>query len=220
MTKVVNLRKNKYDIYIGRGTIWGNPFIIGKHGDRSKVIEKYKNHIFDNNNLLGKLHQLYNKVLGCYCKPLQCHGDILCDILNKKIWIRNWFSNMLPLDQEFTYQGMKFRTIENFYQAMKTLDVNERRKISEMSPYKAKVYIRKLPVRKDWKNIRLQVMRYGLKAKFAPGATWHQKLKQTKDKIIEWNNWGDRFWGIDVRTGLGDNYLGKLIMEIKNELFF
>ena len=44
-TKVVNKYKESYDVYIGRGSIWGNPFIIGKDGDRDEVIKKYEDYI-------------------------------------------------------------------------------------------------------------------------------------------------------------------------------
>lgn len=41
ITKVVNLYKEPYDVYIGRGSPWGNPFVIGKDGDRKECIDKY-----------------------------------------------------------------------------------------------------------------------------------------------------------------------------------
>ena len=81
---IVNLRKDKYDIYIGRGSIWGNPYIIGRDGSRSQVIEKYRHYILNNQTLLDNLSTLKNKVLGCYCKPEACHGDILLELLYLK----------------------------------------------------------------------------------------------------------------------------------------
>jgi len=80
-TTVVNLRKEKYDIYIGRGSIWGNPFRIGKDGNREDVIRKYAVYINNRPDLLSKLSELKGKVLGCYCKPLPCHGDILVSLI-------------------------------------------------------------------------------------------------------------------------------------------
>jgi len=82
-TKVVNLKNYRklYDVYIGRGSIWGNPFIIGKDGNRSEVIEKYRIHAmkFTKQQLLS----LKGKTLGCYCKPLACHGDILVNLIER-----------------------------------------------------------------------------------------------------------------------------------------
>lgn len=81
-TKVVNLKKEPYDVYIGRGSIWGNPYKIGVHGTREEVIEMYRRHISGNGELLSKLHELHGKVLGCYCKPKACHGDVLVELVN------------------------------------------------------------------------------------------------------------------------------------------
>ncbi|MFW6242770.1 MAG: DUF4326 domain-containing protein [bacterium] len=82
--KVVHCKKENYDIYIGRGSKWGNPFKIGVDGNRDEVIEKYKNYILDNSNLLSQLHELEGKVLGCWCKPKRCHGDVLKELVENK----------------------------------------------------------------------------------------------------------------------------------------
>jgi hypothetical protein len=84
-TTVVNLRYDKYDVYIGRGSKWGNPFVIGKDGDRNMVIDKYEKYIL-NHPILRKLikKELKGKILGCYCKPERCHGDILAKLADKK----------------------------------------------------------------------------------------------------------------------------------------
>lgn len=80
-TRVVNKKKENYDVYIGRGSKWGNPFVIGLHGTRDEVIEKYRNWLLHNPVLVSQLKELDNKVLGCYCKPLKCHGDVLVELL-------------------------------------------------------------------------------------------------------------------------------------------
>jgi hypothetical protein len=79
-TKVVNIKTEPCDVYIGRGSIWGNPYKIGKDGTRSEVIAKHKKYILNNRELLSKIKDLRNKKLGCFCKPLQCHGDILAEL--------------------------------------------------------------------------------------------------------------------------------------------
>lgn len=81
---VVHCKKSKYDVYIGRPSIWGNPFVIGKDGSRKEVIEKYKQYIKSQPELLNKLKDLKGKVLGCWCAPKECHGDILAELANKK----------------------------------------------------------------------------------------------------------------------------------------
>ena len=80
-TKVVNVRKRKHDVYIGRGSKWGNKFVIGKDGSREEVIEKYRMWILNNEYLLSCLEELRGKVLGCYCKPKPCHGDVLVELV-------------------------------------------------------------------------------------------------------------------------------------------
>lgn len=74
---VVHCKKAKYDIYIGRPSIWGNPFILGKDGNREEVVQKYETWIKTQPYLLEQLPLLYGKILGCWCSPNACHGDVL-----------------------------------------------------------------------------------------------------------------------------------------------
>jgi len=81
--RVVHCKKEPYDIYIGRGSIWGNPYVIGKDGSRHDVIEKYRNWlVFDAGHLHSKLKELKGKTLACWCSPKACHGDVLIKILD------------------------------------------------------------------------------------------------------------------------------------------
>lgn len=79
--KVINIRRRSNSVmpfvYIGRPSIWGNPFVIGKDGSRDEVIEKYEWHIRNRPDLIAQLPDLIGKDLGCYCHPLPCHGDVL-----------------------------------------------------------------------------------------------------------------------------------------------
>lgn len=79
---VVNVKSSKYDVYIGRGSKWGNPFVIGRDGDRDRVCDLYANYLNSRPDLLSALHELKGKVLGCYCAPLRCHGDYLAVLAN------------------------------------------------------------------------------------------------------------------------------------------
>ena len=83
MTTVVNKYKDHYDIYIGRGSKWGNPYRIGDNGDRGDVIEQYRKWIQTQPDLLDSLEELRGKRLGCFCKPKACHGDILIELLGE-----------------------------------------------------------------------------------------------------------------------------------------
>lgn len=79
---VVHCKKSKYDVYIGRGSKWGNPFVIGKDGTRKEVVVKYKKWLLNNPSLLKDLHELKGKILGCWCAPKECHGNILAELAN------------------------------------------------------------------------------------------------------------------------------------------
>ena len=78
--KVVHCKKEPYDVYIGRPSKWGNPFEIGKDGDRMEVLRKYRMWI---STQQLPFEELKGKVLGCWCAPLPCHGDILMELANE-----------------------------------------------------------------------------------------------------------------------------------------
>ena len=92
-TTVVNIKYEKADIYIGRGSIWGNPFVMKgtSQKERDRVCDEYEQWFYTQPELIAQLHTLKGKSLGCYCKPLRCHGDFLaklannsCDIAQKR----------------------------------------------------------------------------------------------------------------------------------------
>lgn len=79
---VVHCKRNSYDVYIGRPSKWGNPFVIGRDGDRATVISKYRGWLLARPELVAALHELRGKVLGCWCAPLACHGEVLAELAN------------------------------------------------------------------------------------------------------------------------------------------
>lgn len=81
---VVHCKRAKYDVYIGRPSKWGNPFEIGKDGDRETVIRKYRQWVVMQPHLMAELPELRGKVLGCWCAPKPCHGDVLVSLANTK----------------------------------------------------------------------------------------------------------------------------------------
>lgn len=76
-TTVVNKRSSSFDVYIGRGSIWGNPFVIGADGTREDVIAKFETYFLSSEYLQSQVGELAGKRLGCFCAPLACHGDVL-----------------------------------------------------------------------------------------------------------------------------------------------
>jgi hypothetical protein len=91
ITRVVHCKKSDYDIYIGRPSKWGNPF-THKAGTIAhfivptveEAVSQYEEWLRQQSELLDALLELKGKVLGCWCKPKLCHGDILCKWAN---WI-------------------------------------------------------------------------------------------------------------------------------------
>lgn len=80
-TKVVNLKEDEYTVYIGRPSKWGNPFKIGRDGNREEVLEKYRQYLLNNRELMNEILSLDGEILGCYCKPKRCHGDIIVETI-------------------------------------------------------------------------------------------------------------------------------------------
>lgn len=87
MTRVVHCKREQHDVYIGRPSIWGNPF-SHKAGtlaqfqvsSREEAISKYREWLMQQPELLKKVHELKGKTLGCWCKPAACHGDVLAEL--------------------------------------------------------------------------------------------------------------------------------------------
>jgi len=70
------------DVYIGRPSIWGNPFKIGTHGNRKMVILRYAKYLLEKPDILKLIPALRGKRLRCWCAPKPCHGDILETLAN------------------------------------------------------------------------------------------------------------------------------------------
>jgi hypothetical protein len=68
------------DVFIGRPSKWGNPFVIGRDGDRAEVVARYRRWIADQPELLAALPELRGRRLVCFCAPLPCHGDVLAEL--------------------------------------------------------------------------------------------------------------------------------------------
>jgi hypothetical protein len=88
LTLVVNKDRDElYDVYVGRGTIWGNPYQIGADGDRDEVIRKFaydfqRGFLKISDDFDENISKLKGKVIACHCKPAACHGDIIADYIN------------------------------------------------------------------------------------------------------------------------------------------
>jgi len=79
--RVVHCKREPFDVYIGRPSKWGNPFVLGQDGTREQVVALYRRGL-ECSELLDDLHELRGKVLGCWCAPRPCHGDVLVEMAN------------------------------------------------------------------------------------------------------------------------------------------
>lgn len=75
---------------------------------------------------------------------------------------------------------------------------------------------RRITLRPDWEEVKLEVMKRILREKFAQRPLRQRLLNTGEAMLVEGNTWGDRFWG--VSRGAGDNHLGRLLMEVREEL--
>ncbi len=127
-----------------------------------------------------------------------------------------FLSNFWPA--EVVHEGISYPSAEHAYQAAKTLDRAERRRIAAiLDPGDAKREGRKLALRPDWETAKFTVMEHCVRDKFTRNADLAAKLLATGDaELIEGNTWGDRVWG--VYQGQGENRLGKLLMMVRAEI--
>ena len=127
----------------------------------------------------------------------------------------DWLSNFFKCQVEF--EGMNFSNVEAAFQAAKCLDMKERERFFGLSGGQAKRLGRRVELRSDWEEVKIDIMRRVLKSKFTQNPELREKLIATGDtELIEGNNWGDTFYG--VCRGVGENHLGKILMEIRAEL--
>lgn len=125
-----------------------------------------------------------------------------------------FLSNFYPV--EIKLDGIVYPNAETAFQAQKTLDVEERRKFSMLkNPVQAKRLGRKVKLRDDWEEVKLDIMTEVVSQKFLQHPHLIEMLLQTGDEeLVEGNKWGDRFWG--VCKGKGENHLGKILMKIRD----
>lgn len=134
-----------------------------------------------------------------------------------------FLSNFCLVEVRLRDEGDRSRaydTVEHAFQAAKTLDPHERDMIQGVAtPGRAKRIGRALRLRPAWDDIKLNVMRDLLWYKFTEHPEFRARLLATEDaELVEGNTWGDVFWGVDLKTGRGENHLGKLLMETRDKI--
>lgn len=120
-------------------------------------------------------------------------------------------------ESDIIYDGIRYNSAEVAFQAQKTLSLSERKAISQLTPLKAKKAGKRVALREDWEDVKLDIMYRICRAKFTQNEDMRQLLISTySEELIEENDWGDTFWG--TVDGHGENHLGKILMRIRDEL--
>ena len=125
-----------------------------------------------------------------------------------------YLSNFYPCEIEFN--GITYKSAEAAFQAQKCVNESDREKFKDLAPGKAKSLGEGIELRKDWEKVKVDIMREVVRAKFSQNEDIKELLLSTGDRgIIEVNLWKDKFWG--VSRGTGKNWLGRILMEIRDE---
>ena len=120
------------------------------------------------------------------------------------------------------FQG-EYRWLSNFignveveFQAAKCANEEDKKRFKGLMPGQAKKLGRKIKMRSDWNDIKLQIMKELLRKKFNREPFKQQLIDTGDEELVEGNRWGDTYWG--VCRGRGQNKLGKLLMQVRKEI--
>lgn len=118
-----------------------------------------------------------------------------------------------------TYNGLTYGNTEAAFQAQKCMTADEMRPFTEMCPAQAKKAGRRVQLRPDWESVKIGIMEDIVRAKFTQNEDLRTQLLDTGVAYLEeGNTWHDICWGVDARTGEGQNHLGKILMRVRQEL--
>jgi N-glycosidase YbiA len=163
-----------------------------------------------------------NDSIGYIC-VIDRDGNIIGNKKVRKI-IRNFYpktdyhflSNFFECD--FKFMGVTYKTCEHYFQAAKaTNEKNAQKIIDAKTPADAKSLGRKIVIRKDWEDIKIDVMRFALRLKFQDKVLKELLLETGDAELEEGNHWQDLYWGVN-ESRYGENWLGKLLMELRENI--
>ena len=127
-----------------------------------------------------------------------------------------FLSNMYPAP--ITLGNVTYTCAEAAFQAAKLQDKTTRHIFAGLTGKEAKALGRRVSLRPDWENIKVDVMRWVVSEKFKQNPKIRLPLlRLIEDDLIEGNTWGDTFWG--VCNGKGQNWLGKILMEYRDKTY-
>lgn len=126
-----------------------------------------------------------------------------------------FLSNFYPT--KVVFDGITYFNSEAAYQAQKCLHPEERMRFARLSSDEAKRLGQKVERRTDWDEVKCSIMEKIVYEKFVQNPTLAQDLLDTGNKTLkEGNYWKDLYWGVDLKTGEGENHLGKILMQLRD----
>lgn len=119
----------------------------------------------------------------------------------------------------FEWDGRSYKNSEAAFQSAKSLDPAVRDEFSGMTGVVAKREGKKVLLRRDWEAVKDGIMEEVVREKFIQNPDLLKKLIDTGDmELVEGNRWHDKYWGVDVVSGEGENHLGIILMKLREEL--
>jgi ribA/ribD-fused uncharacterized protein len=135
----------------------------------------------------------------------------ITEFRGEHFFLSNFYMNPI------TFEGIIYPSVEHAFAAAKTSDPVERQRIAEAKTAgEAKRLGRKVTLIDNWDDKRLDAMAQLLRLKFQDTELKNRLLATAGRRLVEGNNWGDRFWG--TCQGTGKNHLGELLMKLRDEL--
>ena len=122
-------------------------------------------------------------------------------------------------DAPVTCNGLTHQSNEAAFQAQKCMTEEEKMQFTTLLANEAKRLGRCVQLRPDWENVKLSIMEEIVRAKFTQNEDLKQRLLATGDEVLEeGNTWHDTFWGVDAKTRVGENHLGRILIRVRQEL--
>lgn len=126
-------------------------------------------------------------------------------------FLSNFYLSTIYIDKK------PFPSVEHAYQAYKSLNEDTRELIRKAkTPHEAKKLGRCVQLRHDWDNVKISLMHTFLYQKFDNPFLASMLIDTGESQLIHVNTWNDRVWGVCL--GTGENWLGRILMEIRQDL--